>query len=277
MNLYTKRKLINAFNLSAAILTTLAGLAILGWILGVVFYQGIAAINWSIFTEMTPPPGSSGGLANAIVGSLLLTGVAILIGTPIGVLAGTWLAEYGRGTKMAEALRILNDVLLSAPSIVIGIFVYLWLVEPTGRFSGWAGSVALAIIFVPVVLRTTENMLLLVPTPMREAAAALGAPRWFVTTRVVYRAAMSGIMTGVLLATAHIFGETAPLLFTALSNQFWSTDMSGPMSSLTVVIYNYAMSPYDDWRQLAWGGVLIITIMVLLLNVLARLLIRGNR
>jgi len=277
MNLYTRRKLINAFNMTASVLTTLVGLMFLGWILIVLITKGIGAINWAIFTEMTPPPGSAGGLANALIGSLMITLVAVVIGTPIGIMAGTYLAEYGKHSLFAETVRTINDILLSAPSIIIGVFVYAMMVAPMGHFSGWAGAVALAIIVIPVVLRTTENMLILVPTQMREAAAALGAPRWMVIMSVVYKAAIAGMVTGVVLAIARITGETAPLLFTALNNQFWSTDMNEAMANLPVVIFQFAMSPYDDWRELAWAAALLITVLVLGMNILARSLLRGHK
>ncbi|OYY73442.1 MAG: phosphate ABC transporter, permease protein PstA [Gammaproteobacteria bacterium 28-57-27] len=277
MNLYARRKLINTFNMTASVLTTLVGLMFLGWILIVLITKGIGAINWTIFTEMTPPPGSAGGLANALIGSLMITLAAVAIGTPIGIMAGTYLAEYGKQSVFAEVVRTINDILLSAPSIIIGVFVYTLMVAPMGHFSGWAGAVALAIIVIPVVLRTTENMLSLVPTQMREAAAALGAPRWMVIMSVVYKAAIAGMVTGVVLAIARITGETAPLLFTALNNQFWSTDMNGAMANLPVVIFQFAMSPYDDWRELAWAAALLITTLVLGMNILARSLLRGHK
>jgi phosphate transport system permease protein len=277
MNLYARRKLINTFNMTASVLTTLVGLMFLGWILIVLIMKGVGAINWTIFTEMTPPPGSAGGLANALIGSLMITLAAVVIGTPIGIMAGTYLAEYGKQSIFAETVRTINDILLSAPSIIIGVFVYTLMVEPLGHFSGWAGAVALAIIVIPVVLRTTENMLSLVPTQMREAAAALGAPQWMVIMSVVYKAAIAGMVTGVVLAIARITGETAPLLFTALNNQFWSTDMNGAMANLPVVIFQFAMSPYDDWRELAWAAALLITTLVLGMNILARSLLRGHK
>ncbi|MEW5838672.1 MAG: phosphate ABC transporter permease PstA [Pseudomonadota bacterium] len=277
MSIYARRKFVNVFNMTASVLTTLVGLAFLTWILGVLIVKGVGAINWQLFTEMTPPPGSAGGLANALLGSLMITVAAVVIGTPIGIMAGTYLAEYGQKSWFAEVVRTINDVLLSAPSIIIGVFVYTLMVAPMGHFSGWAGAVALAIIVIPVVLRTTENMLLLVPTQMREAAAALGAPRWLVISQVVYKAAITGMVTGVVLATARITGETAPLLFTALNNQFWSTDMNNAMANLPVVIFQFAMSPYDDWRNLAWAAALLITVLVLGMNILARSLIKGHK
>jgi phosphate transport system permease protein len=277
MNLYARRKLINTFNMTASVLVTLVGLMFLAWILIVLIMKGVGAINWTIFTEMTPPPGSAGGLANALIGSLMITLAAVVIGTPIGIMAGTYLAEYGKQSIFAETVRTINDILLSAPSIIIGVFVYTLMVAPLGHFSGWAGAVALAIIVIPVVLRTTENMLSLVPTQMREAAAALGAPQWMVIMSVVYKAAIAGMVTGVVLAIARITGETAPLLFTALNNQFWSTDMNNAMANLPVVIFQFAMSPYDDWRELAWAAALLITTLVLGMNILARSLLRGHK
>jgi len=277
MDLYARRKLINNFNMTISVITTAIGLFFLAWILIVLIMKGVGAINWSLFTEMTPPPGSAGGLANALFGSLVITFAAVIIGTPIGVMAGTYLAEYGEKSFFAESVRMINDILLSAPSIIIGVFVYGLMVLPMGHFSGWAGSVALAIIVIPVVLSTTENMLRLVPTQMREAAAALGAPRWIVIGNIVYKAAITGMVTGVILAVARITGETAPLLFTALNNQFWSTDMSNSMANLPVVIFQFAMSPYDDWRELAWAAALLITALVLGMNILTRVLMRGHR
>lgn len=277
MQLYARRKLINTVNMTASVLTTLLGLFFLAWILVVLFTKGISAINWTLFTEMTPPPGSAGGLANALIGSLLLTVTAVVIGTPIGIMAGTYLAEYGKGSAFAEVVRTINDILLSAPSIIIGVFVYELIVFRQGHYSGWAGAVALAIIVIPVVLRTTENMLKLVPTQMREAAAALGAPQWMVIMSVVYKAAIAGMVTGIILAVARITGETAPLLFTALNNQFWTVNMNEPIANLPVVIFQFAMSPYDDWRELAWAAALLITVLVLGMNILARSLLRGHK
>ncbi|MDD3608273.1 MAG: phosphate ABC transporter permease PstA [Halothiobacillaceae bacterium] len=277
MSLYQRRKFVNYFNLTASILTTLFGLFFLAWIMWVLIVKGAQYIDLSVFTQITPAPGSEGGLINAIVGSLLLTVFGIVIGTPIGVMAGTFLAEYGKGYVFAPAVRFINDVLLSAPSIVIGVFVYEIMVMPMGHYSGWAGAVALAIIVIPVVVRTTENMLLLVPTQMREAAAALGAPQWKVIVLVVYKAALAGMVTGVILAMARIAGETAPLLFTALNNQFWTTNMNEPMANLPVVIFQFAMSPYEDWQHLAWAGALLITLFVLIMNISARSLLRGHK
>ncbi|MCK9247299.1 MAG: phosphate ABC transporter permease PstA [Anaerolineaceae bacterium] len=267
---FTKRKLINYFNLTASIVVTVFGLIMLAWILTVLFGKGFQHINWAVFTQTTPPPGASGGLINAIVGTLLITFFAVLIGTPVGVMAGTYLAEFGGKGRFSSTVRFINDVLLSAPSIVVGVFVYAILVKPQGHFSGWAGAIALSILVIPVVLRTTEDMLRLVPVQMREAAAALGAPRYKVTFDIVYKAALSGMFTGLLLATARIMGETAPLLFTGLNNQFWSLDMNQPMANMPVVIYQYALSPYEDWQDLAWAAALLITISVLVMNIIAR-------
>ncbi|HEX2649124.1 MAG TPA: phosphate ABC transporter permease PstA [Burkholderiales bacterium] len=251
------------------------GLFWLAWILGTLLYEGGHALaRAALYSQMTPPPGSDGGLANAIAGSLIIVAVGTVVGTPVGVLAGTYLAEYGRTGWLAAATRFLNDVLLSAPSIVIGLFVYSVYVARVGHFSAWAGSLALALIVVPVVVRTTDDMLKLVPNSLREAAMALGCPTWKMITTVTYRAARTGILTGVLLAVARISGETAPLLFTALSNQFWSTDLNAPMANLPVVIFQFAMSPYEDWHRLAWGGAALITLAVLVLNILARALFR---
>jgi len=267
---YRRRRIVNFVNLSISMLAVLFGLFWLVWILWTLFDQGLQALNLTIFTQTTPPPGSVGGLANAIFGSLLMSLLATLMGTPIGILAGTYVAEYGRRGWLAPATRFINDILLSAPSIVIGLFVYAVYVANVQHFSGWAGTFALALIVIPVVLKTTENMLRLVPDTMREAAAALGAPQWIVVSFVTLRAARAGIITGVLLAIARISGETAPLLFTALNNQFWSMNMDAPMANLPVVIFQFAMSPYQDWQTLAWGGALLITLSVLTLNVVAR-------
>ncbi len=270
--LYRRRRIVNFINLSISLLAVLFGLFWLVWILWTLFAQGLSAISLSMFTQTTPPPGSTGGLANAIFGSLLMSLFATLIGTPVGILAGTYVAEYGRRGWLAPATRFINDILLSAPSIVIGLFVYAVYVANVKHFSGWAGTFALSLIVIPVVLKTTENMLRLVPDTMREAAAALGAPQWIVISFVTLRAARAGIITGILLAIARISGETAPLLFTALNNQFWSTNMNAPMANLPVVIFQFAMSPYRDWESLAWGGALLITLTVLTLNVLARVI-----
>jgi len=271
---YRRRKRRNALMMSLSAVALAFGLFWLFWILGVLLWEGATALRPSLFVQMTPPPGSDGGLANAIFGSVLMAGAGTLIGTPVGILAGTYLAEYGRRGWLTPATRFINDVLLSAPSIVIGLFVYTVWVAQFKHFSGWAGALALAIIVVPVVVRTTDDMLKLVPHSLREAAAALGAPTWKVITMVSYRAARAGIVTGVLLAIARITGETAPLLFTALNNQFWSADMDKPMANLPVVIFQFAMSPYEDWHRLAWGGAALITLFVLALNIAARTLLR---
>jgi len=273
--LYKQRQRTNAIGLTLSMTAMVLGLAVLLWILFVLFSNGFRALDWNIFTQSTPAPGTEGGgLANAIVGSLMMVGFAVLVSTPIGVLAGVYLAEYGDTSKTAEVTRFVTDIMLSAPSIVLGLFVYAIAVATVGHFSGWAGSLALSLIAVPVVVRTTENMLRLVPGSLREAAFALGAPRWKVSTLVTLRAARSGVLTGLLLAIARISGETAPLLFTALNNQFFTTDMSGPMANLPVVIYQFALSPYDNWIRLAWGGALLITLSVLLLNIVARVFLR---
>jgi phosphate transport system permease protein len=270
--IYRRRRLINGFNLFVSMLTVAFGLFWLAWILWTLVENGMHAINLTIFMQSTPPPGSNGGLANAIFGSLLMTSIAVLIGTPVGILAGTYLAEYGRGGWLAPATRFINDILLSAPSIVIGLFVYAVYVANVKHFSGWAGACALALIVIPVVLKTTENMLRLIPNSMREAAAALGTPRWKIITMVTLRASRAGILTGILLAIARISGETAPLLFTSLNNQFWSSNLNAPMANLPVVIFQFAMSPYSDWQRLAWGGALLITVAVLIFNIIGRTL-----
>lgn len=276
--LYRRRKRSNQVGLMLSMLAMVLGLAILFWILGYLLVKGLGAIYPSIFTQPTPAPGSpGGGLSNAIVGSLMMVGACTLITTPVGILAGIYLAEYGAQSRFARITRSVTDIMLSAPSIVIGLFVYALAVAPFGGFSGWAGTLALSLIALPVVVRTTENMLQLVPTPLREAAAALGAPRWKVSTSVVLRAAMSGVVTGILLAIARVSGETAPLLFTSLNNQFFSTDMSGAMASLPVVIYQFALSPYEDWIDLAWGGALLVTLAVLLINITARVFFRESK
>jgi phosphate transport system permease protein len=252
---------------------------VLAAILWTLFSHGIEAISFAVFTQMTPPPGSHGGLLNPIYGSLVMTGVATLIGTPVGIMAGTLLAEYGYGFlhRLGEVIRFVNDILLSAPSIIIGLFVYEVVVIRQGHFSAWAGALALAVIVIPVVARTTEDMLRLVPGTLREAAYALGTPKWKVIVTVSYRAALQGMITGVMLAVARISGETAPLLFTALNNQFWNADMNAEMANLPVVIFQFAMSPYEDWVRLAWAGALIITVTILLLNILARLIASVRR
>ena len=271
-SLYQRRRLRSRFHMTMSVLTAVFGMFWLVLILAMLLVKGLGGLNLAVFTEMTPPPGSSGGLLNAIVGSLILTVLGVAIGTPLAILAGTYMAEYGRYSKLTHVIRFINDILLSAPSIVVGLFVYGIMVRPMGYFSGLAGAVALAILVVPVVVRTTEDMLLLVPNQMREAAAALGAPRWTVIRHVSYKAAQTGIITGMLLAVARISGETAPLLFTALNNQFWSTSVLAPMSSLPVVIFQFALSPYEDWQRLAWTGALLITVAVLTLSILARVL-----
>lgn len=273
--LYRKRVRTNHIGLALSMLAMVLGLFVLLWILFILFKNGFQALDLNMFFQSTPAPGSEGGgLANAIVGSLMLVGFTTLVSTPIGILAGIYLAEYGDTSKTAEVTRFMTDIMLSAPSIVLGLFVYAILVAQVKHFSGWAGTIALSLIAIPVVLRTTENMLRLVPGSLREAAFALGAPRWKVATMVTLRAAKSGVVTGVLLALARISGETAPLLFTALNNQFFSLNMNGPMSNLPVVIFQFALSPYDNWIRLAWGGALLITMTVLVLNILARVFFR---
>jgi phosphate transport system permease protein len=273
--LYRSRKRVNFFLLAVSGLAIAFGLFWLVWILGTLLYEGGHALaRATLYYQMTPPPGADGGLANAIAGSLVMVAAGTLLGTPVGILAGTYLAEYGRRGWLAGATRFLNDVLLSAPSIVIGLFVYSVYVAKVKHFSAWAGAFALALIVIPVVVRTTDDMLKLVPNTLREAAMALGCPIWKMVTMITYRAARTGILTGILLAVARISGETAPLLFTALNNQFWSTDMNAPMANLPVVIFQFAMSPYEDWHRLAWGGAALITLAVLVLNILARALFR---
>jgi len=270
--LYARRRFINQLSLTLAVLAMAFGLFWLCWILWTLLENGFAGLNMSLFTQTTPAPGSQGGLSNAIWGSILMSTTATLIGTPIGILAGTYLAEFGQRGWLAPVTRFINDILLSAPSIVIGLFVYEVYVVRVGHFAGWGGTFALAIIVIPVVIRTTENMLKLVPNSLREAAAALGAPEWKVISSVTLRAARAGILTGILLAIARISGETAPLLFTALNNQFFSNNMNQPMGNLPVVIFQFAMSPYDDWRSLAWAGALLITFTVLTINIAARIM-----
>ena len=276
MNLYTRRLLINRFNLTVSLLTMLFGLFWLGWILFTLFKAGFGGLSAKLFLEMTPPPGSDGGLLNAIAGSLVMGTASTLLGTPIGIMAGIYLAEFGNRGWLAPVTLFINDILLSAPSIVVGLFIYAAFVVTVGHFSGWAGTMALALIVIPVVIRTTENMLRLVPDSLREAAAALGAPQWKVITFVTVRAAKAGIITGILLAVARISGETAPLLFTALNNQFWTSNMNSPMANLPVVIFQFAMSPYEDWHKLAWAGALLITLSVLALNILARVFFQNR-
>src|SRR5437667_1784246 len=273
---YAARRRRNRIMMGLSLAATLMGLAWLVVILAVLLWEGLSGLSLTVFTEMTPPPGSDGGLLNPIVGSLMLTTLAVLIGTPIGILAGTYMAEYGRYDRLTSVIRFINDILLSAPSIVVGLFIYEVMVAPMGHFSALAGAVALAVIVVPVVVRTTEDMLVLVPTELREAAAALGVPRAVVVIRIAYRAARAGMLTGVLLAIARISGETAPLLFTSLNNQFWSLDLNAPMASLPAVIFQFALSPYADWQKLAWTGALIITFAVLALSIVARAL-AGSR
>ena len=270
--LYAKRRRKNVVTMAMAYAATGFGLSWLALILGVLFWEGFSGLSLRVFTEMTPPPGASGGLLNPIIGSLVMTFLAVLIGTPLGVLAGTYLAEYGRYDRLSSVVRFINDILLSAPSIVIGLFIYELMVAQMGHFSGWAGAVALAVIVVPVVVRTTEDMLTLVPDTLREAAASVGLPRSLMIQKVAYRAARAGMITGVLLASARISGDTAPLLFTALNNQFWTNNMNAPVSSLPVVIFQFALSPYKDWQELAWTGALIITMAVLALSITARFL-----
>jgi phosphate transport system permease protein len=271
-SLYAARRRRNGIMMTLSVGATLLGLGWLVAILAVLLWEGFSGLSLAVFTEMTPPPGAAGGLLNPIIGSLILTVLAVLIGTPIGVLAGTYLAEYGRYDRLSSVVRFINDILLSAPSIVVGLFVYEVMVAPLGHFSGLAGAVALAVIVIPVVVRTTEDMLILVPNQLREAASALGLPRAVVIAKVCYRAAKAGMVTGVLLAIARVSGETAPLLFTSLNNQFWSTNLNAPISSLPVVIFQFALSPYKDWQKLAWTGALIITFTVLALSIVARAL-----
>lgn len=273
--LFNKRKRVNSIGLSLSLFAMSIGMFFLIWILSILLYKGFSALSLSLFLESTPAPGTDGGgLANPIVGSLMIVGACTFISTPIGILAGIYLSEYGSKSKFAEVTRFVTDIMLSAPSIVIGLFVYAIIVYQVKSFSGWAGTVALALIAVPVVVRTTENMLQLVPLTLREAAYALGAPKWKVALSITLTAAKSGVITGILLALARVSGETGPLLFTALNNQFFSTNMSGPMANLPVVIFQFAMSPYDNWINLAWGGALLITFAVLGLNILARVVFR---
>ncbi|MFC3207314.1 phosphate ABC transporter permease PstA [Aquamicrobium soli] len=269
-SLHRRRKARNAVMMTLCMGAAGVGLAWLALILGALVYKGTAGLSLAVFTEMTPPPGDAGGLANAIFGSIVMTIIAVLVGTPVGILAGTYMAEYGRFSRLTTVVRFINDILLSAPSIVIGLFVYELMVRPMGHFSALAGAMALAILVIPVVVRTTEDMLNLVPNALREAGTAIGAPRWIVIRSVGYRAAMSGIVTGILLAIARISGETAPLLFTSLNNQFWSGNLNAPMASLPVTIFQFALSPYEEWQQLAWTGALIITLTVLALSIFAR-------
>jgi len=272
-NLYRRRRLKNAVAITLAMAATVFGLFWLAWILSTALIAGIAAIKPALFTQMTPAPGADGGLLNAFFGSLVMSALAIVIGAPIGIAAGTYLAEYARKRALGETIRFVNDILLSAPSIVLGLFVYTIVVRPMGHFSGLAGALSLALIVIPVVVRTTDEMLQLVPAAMREAALSLGVPQWKMTLQVLYRSAAPGIVTGVLLALARISGETAPLLFTALNNQFWSSDLRQPLASVPVVIFQYAMSPYDSWHSLAWAGAFMVTAFVLVLSLVSRALI----
>ena len=275
--LYTKRRIASQIGLALSMSAMAVGLTVLIWILYVLFSNGLAAFDLNLFIHDTPAPGTDGGgLRNAIVGSLMMVALTVLVSTPVGILAGIYLTEFGDESKTAELTRFVTDIMLSAPSIVLGLFVYAIAVSTVGNFSGYAGSMALSLIAIPVVMRTTENMLRLVPGSLREAAFALGAPRWKVSTMVTLRAAQSGVMTGILLAVARISGETAPLLFTALNNQFFSTNMGAPMANLPVVIFQFAMSPYDNWVRLAWAGALLITMTVLVLNILARVVFRDK-
>jgi phosphate transport system permease protein len=274
---YRSRHRRNAIATASALAATAIGLGWLVLILGALLWQGFSGLSLAVFTEMTPPPGSAGGLLNPIVGSLILTVLAVGIGTPIGILAGTYMAEYGRYDVLTTVVRFINDILLSAPSIVVGLFVYEVMVAPMGHFSGLAGGVALAVLVIPVVVRTTEDMLTLVPNALREAATSIGLPRSLTITRICYRAARAGMLTGVLLAVARISGETAPLLFTSLNNQFWSTNLNAPIASLPAVIFQFALSPYKDWQALAWTGALIITMAVLLLSITARALVATGK
>ena len=275
--LYATRRRRNVHAAAASYGATSIGLAWLALILGVLFWQGFSGLSLRVFTEMTPPPGAAGGLLNAIVGSLIMTGLALVIGAPIGVLAGTYMAEYGRHGRLTSLVRFINDILLSAPSIVVGLFIYELMVRPMGHFSGIAGAVVLAVLVIPVMVRTTEDMLTLVPDTLREAAASIGLPRSLMIQQVAYRAARAGIITGLLLAVARISGETAPLLFTALNNQFFTTNLNAPMPSLPAVIFQFALSPYKDWQDLAWTGALIITLAVLAMSITARALTRTRK
>ena len=278
MNLLARRKLTNRVALTLSLSAMAFGLFWLAWILWTVLELGISGLSLTLFTEMTPPPGADvGGLANAIAGSLIMVVLATLLGTPIGILAGVYLAEYGRNHWLGSTTRFINDLLLSAPSIVIGLFVYAVVVAQTGKFSAWSGVLALALIVLPVVVRTTENLLQLIPNTLREAAFALGAPKSVVISKVTLRAARAGVLTGVLLAVARIAGETAPLLFTALSNQFWSLNLNEPMANLPVTIFKFAMSPFTNWQELAWAGVFLITMGVLVLNIIARVFLRAEK
>jgi len=274
---YPGRRRRNAVAMTLSLAATAFGVGWLVLILGSLLWHGFSGLSLAVFTQMTPPPGATGGLLNPLIGSLIITALAVMIGTPIGVLAGTYMAEYGRYDRLTSIVRFINDILLSAPSIVVGLFIYEVMVAPMGHFSGLAGGVALAVIVIPVVVRTTEDMLMLVPNALREAATSIGLPRSMAITQICYRAARAGMVTGVLLAVARISGETAPLLFTALNNQFWSTNLNAPMASLPVVIFQFALSPYKDWQSLAWTGALIITLAVLALSISARALVASGR
>lgn len=279
-SLYLQRRIKNVAAQALAILATLFGLFWLGWIMWTTLSKGISSLNVALFTEMTPPPGDSGGMANAFMGSVIMSLLGVVIGAPIGVLAGTFLAEYSRSTwasRLGETVRFVNDILLSAPSIVLGLFVYTLVVAQMGHFSALAGAIALAFIVLPVVVRTTDEMLRLVPAQMREAALSLGVPQWKVTVQVLYRSASAGIVTGILLALARISGETAPLLFTALNNQYWSTDLMSPMANVPVVIFQFAMSPFENWHTLAWAGAFILTMFVLAISLIARAILLRNK
>jgi len=277
MDLYRRRRLVNGIILTLSLVATIVGLLWLSAILGTLVSNGVSALSLDLFAKTTPPPGSQGGLINAIYGSLLMTLIGTFVGTPVGIMAGTFLAEYGRSSRLSDVIRFINDILLSAPSIIVGLFVYEVMVIRMGHFSAWAGAMALAILVIPVVLRTTEDMLKLIPDALREAAAALGTPKWRIVTMICYRAAIQGLLTGVMLAVARISGETAPLLFTALNNQFMSTNLNGPMANLPVVIFQFAMSPYHDWQTLAWAGALLITFVILVLNISARIIANWSR
>lgn len=276
-SLHLRRQIVNVMALTLATLATVFGIIWLAWILGSTFIEGFSALNVKLFTQMTPPPGQDGGLLNAFFGSFVMVLLAVIMGGPIGIAAGTYLAEYARGSRIGEVIRFVNDILLSAPSIVIGLFIYELIVRPAGHFSAYAGSIALAFILLPVVVRTTDEMLRLVPDVMREAALSLGIPRWKMIMHVLYRAAKAGILTGVLLAIARISGETAPLLFTALNNQYWTHNLSEPMANIPVVIFQYAMSPYDAWHTLAWAGAFVMTLFVLALSILSRALFTSRK
>ena len=275
--IYASRRRKNSLAMVLSIVATAVGLGCLVLILAELFWQGFAGLSLKVFTEMTPPPGAQGGLLNAIVGSIIMTVLGVAIGTPVGILAGTYMAEYGRHGYLTSVVRFINDILLSAPSIVVGLFIYELMVRPMGHFSGIAGAVVLAVLVMPVVIRTTEDMLVLVPNTLREAAVSIGLPRSLMIRHIAYRAARAGIVTGILLAIARVSGETAPLLFTALNNQFYSTNLNAPMASLPAVIFQFALSPYKDWQELAWTGALIITVSVLALSIGARALVAERK